>query len=126
MTLFVLAYSAGVLTIATPCIFPILPFVLARGDQPFRRGGLPLLLGLVLAFAAVTSLASVAGGWAVEANRYGRAAALALMTLFGLTMIRPRLAELMTIPVVSAGSWLTRWTGLREIQHGVSAGSSVL
>src|SRR5262245_27600561 len=110
MTLFVLAYSAGVLTIATPCIFPILPFVLARGDQPFRRGGLPLLVGLVLAFAAVTSLASVAGGWAVEANRYGRFVALALMALFGLAMIRPRRAELLALPVVSLESRLTRWT----------------
>jgi cytochrome c biogenesis protein CcdA len=46
MTLFILAYLAGVLTIATACIFPILPFVLARADKPFRRGGLPMLLGL--------------------------------------------------------------------------------
>ena len=39
MTLFILAYLAGVLTIATACIFPILPFVLARAHKPFRRGG---------------------------------------------------------------------------------------
>ena len=58
MTLFILAYLAGVLTIATACIFPIL---LARADKPFRRGGLPMLLGLSFAFAAVASLASVAG-----------------------------------------------------------------
>jgi len=126
MTLFVLAYAAGVLTIATPCIFPVLPFVLARGDQPFRRGGFPMLLGLALAFATVTSLASVAGGWAVEANRYGRFVALALMTMFGLTMIRPMLADLMMIPVVSVGSRLTRWTGQRELDDGVSVGSSML
>ena len=75
MTLFILAYLAGVLTIATPCIFPILPFVLARADKPFRRGGLPMLLGLAFAFAAVASLASVAGGWAVDANRHGRTVA---------------------------------------------------
>ena len=45
-----------------------------------------MLLGLALAFAAVASLASVAGGWAVEANRHGRTVALVLMTVFGLTM----------------------------------------
>ena len=77
MTLFVLAYAAGLLTIASPCIFPILPFVLSRADEPFSRGGLPMLFGLALSFAAVASLASVAGGWAVESNRHGRTAALA-------------------------------------------------
>ena len=45
MTLFVLAYLAGVLTIVSPCILPVLPFVLARVGQPFRRSGLPMLVG---------------------------------------------------------------------------------
>ena len=126
MTLFVLAYLAGLLTIATPCIFPVLPFVLARAEEPFRRGGLPMLLGLAFAFAAVASLASVAGGWAVEANRHGRIAALALMTLFGLTMLMPTLAARMTMPVVSIGSRLSRWAGQRMMARGATAGSSML
>ncbi|MDB5563814.1 MAG: redoxin protein [Tardiphaga sp.] len=113
MTLFILAYAAGLLTIASPCIFPILPFVLARADQPFRRGGLPLLLGLVLAFAAVASLASVAGGWAVDVNRHGRIVALAVMTLFGLAMLFPALATRMMAPLVSIGSRLSDWAGHR-------------
>ena len=42
MLLFALAYIGGVLTIASPCILPVLPFVFARADQPFlRRGFLP-------------------------------------------------------------------------------------
>ena len=44
MLLFVLAYFGGVLTIASPCILPVLPFVFARADQPFLRRGLPMLL----------------------------------------------------------------------------------
>jgi cytochrome c biogenesis protein CcdA/thiol-disulfide isomerase/thioredoxin len=126
MTLFVLAYLAGLLTIATPCVLPVLPFVLARGDEPFRRGGLPMLLGLAFAFAAVASLASVAGGWAVDANRYGRIVALALMTLFGLTMVVPALAERLTQPIVSIGSRLLGWTGRRTMASGATAGSSML
>jgi cytochrome c biogenesis protein CcdA/thiol-disulfide isomerase/thioredoxin len=126
MTLFVLAYLAGLLTIATPCVLPVLPFVLARGDEPFRRGGLPMLLGLAFAFAVVASLASVAGGWAVEANRYGRIVALALMTLFGLTMVVPALAERLTEPIVSIGSRLLGWTGQRTMASGATAGSSML
>ncbi len=126
MTLFILAYLAGVLTIATPCIFPILPFVLARADEPFRRGGLPMLLGLAMAFAAVASLASVAGGWAVEANRHGRTAALALITLFGLTMLMPTMAARMMAPAVSIGSRLSSWALQRRSLPGATVATSVL
>ena len=38
MTFFPLTDLAGVLTIASPCIVPILPFILGRADEPFRRG----------------------------------------------------------------------------------------
>ena len=41
MTLFVLAYLGGVLTIFSPCILPVLPFVFARSDKPFVSSGLP-------------------------------------------------------------------------------------
>jgi cytochrome c biogenesis protein CcdA len=42
MLLFVLAYLGGVLTIASPCILPVLPFVFARAGGPFARSGLPM------------------------------------------------------------------------------------
>ncbi|GGC75418.1 redoxin domain-containing protein [Chelatococcus reniformis] len=113
MALFVLAYLAGVLTIASPCIWPILPFALARADGPFRRTALPMLLGLALAFGAAASLAAIAGGWAVEASRYGRAGALLLMTLVGLSLLWPGLAARLTAPVVAAGSRLADWSGTR-------------
>jgi cytochrome c biogenesis protein CcdA len=37
MLLFLLAYAGGVLTMLSPCILPVLPFVFARSDQPFVR-----------------------------------------------------------------------------------------
>lgn len=126
MTLFLLAYAAGVLTIASPCIVPVLPFVLARADLPFRRGGLPMLLGMALTFAAVASLAAVAGGWAVELNRHGRNAALAMMTLFGLTMLFPTLAARAMAPVVAIGARLSHWTEQRRKGKEATAGSSML
>ena len=52
MILFLLAYFGGVLTIVSPCILPVLPFVFARGDRPFLRSGLPMLVGMGATFAA--------------------------------------------------------------------------
>ena len=77
MTLYVLSYLAGALTILAPCILPVLPFVFARADQPFVRSGLPLLGGLALAFSGVATLAAFAGGWAAHVNEAGRVIALA-------------------------------------------------
>jgi cytochrome c biogenesis protein CcdA/thiol-disulfide isomerase/thioredoxin len=107
MLLLLLAYLGGVLTIASPCILPVLPFVFARADQPFLRSGLPMLAGMALTFALVASLAAVGGGWVVEANQYGRWLALALMALFGLALLLPQLAERLTHPLVAAGARLS-------------------
>jgi cytochrome c biogenesis protein CcdA len=98
MLLFVLAYLGGVLTIVSPCILPVIPFVLARADRPFLRNGLPMLVGMALAFAVVASLASVAGGWVVSANQYGRIAALALLAIFGVMLLVPDLADRLMRP----------------------------
>jgi cytochrome c biogenesis protein CcdA/thiol-disulfide isomerase/thioredoxin len=107
MTLLVLAYLGGVLTIVSPCILPVLPFVFARSDRPFMKSGLPMLVGMAVTFAAVATLAAVAGSWAVDANSYGRDAALALLAVFGLTLVFPSLADRVMAPLVGLGAKLS-------------------
>jgi cytochrome c biogenesis protein CcdA/thiol-disulfide isomerase/thioredoxin len=107
MLLFALAYIGGVLTIASPCILPVLPFVFARADQPFLRRGLPMLLGMGLTFAVVATLAAVGGGWAVQANEYGRTIAIVLLALFGVTLLFPELSDRLTRPLVALGGRLS-------------------
>jgi cytochrome c biogenesis protein CcdA/thiol-disulfide isomerase/thioredoxin len=111
MLLLILAYLGGVLTIVSPCILPVLPFVFARTGQPFVRSGLPLLAGMALTFALVASLAAVGGGWVVQLNQYGRGLALVFVALFGLTLLLPKLAERLTRPLVAAGSRLSEAAG---------------
>lgn len=111
MWLLVLAYLGGVLTIVSPCILPVLPFVFARTGQPFMKSGLPLLAGMAVTFALVASLAAVGGGWVVQVNQYGRWLALLFVALFGLTLLLPRLAERLTRPLVAAGSRLSEAAG---------------
>ena len=104
MLLFILAFLGGVLTISSPCILPVLPFVFTRAGVPFVRGGLPLLAGMALTFAAVASLTAVGGGWAVSANQLGRWIALALMLVFGLALLLPSVADRLMRPVVALGN----------------------
>jgi cytochrome c biogenesis protein CcdA/thiol-disulfide isomerase/thioredoxin len=106
MLLFTVAFLGGVLTILSPCILPVLPFVFTRTGQPFLRSGLPLLVGMAVTFAAVATLAAVGGGWVVQANEWGRWLALGLMTLFGLALLLPSLADRLARPFVALGNKL--------------------
>ncbi|MGA8096841.1 MAG: cytochrome c biogenesis protein DipZ [Steroidobacteraceae bacterium] len=106
MLLIVLAYLGGVLTILSPCILPVLPFVFARAEQPFARSTLPLLGGMAATFAGVATLAAVAGGWAAQANQVGRTVALVLLAVFAVSLLWPRLAERLLHPLVNVGNRL--------------------
>src|ERR1700730_17513896 len=108
MILFLLAYLGGVLTIVSPCILPVIPFVLARADRPFLRSGLPMLSGMTLAFAVVASLASVAGGWGGSANQYGRGSARILLPVWGLTRLFPPPADRLMQPLAAVGARLSQ------------------
>ena len=107
MIVAILAFLGGALTILSPCILPVVPFVLARTEQPFARSTLPLLLGMAATFAAISTLAAVGGAWAVHVNEYGRLLALVLLSLSALALLSRRFADWITRPVVALGSRLS-------------------
>jgi cytochrome c biogenesis protein CcdA/thiol-disulfide isomerase/thioredoxin len=115
MLIILLAYLGGILTIVSPCILPVLPFVFARADRSFVRSTLPLLAGMAATFAIVATLAAVGGGWAIHANAIGRWAALILLALFGIALVFPSISDRMTRPLVALGSRLSeRQPGQKE------------
>jgi cytochrome c biogenesis protein CcdA/thiol-disulfide isomerase/thioredoxin len=114
MLLILLAYFGGILTILSPCILPVLPFVFARADRSFIRSTLPMLAGMAATFAIVATLAAVGGGWAVRANAIGRWAALILLAMFGIALVFPSVSDRLTRPVVALGSRLTEKQGQQD------------
>jgi cytochrome c biogenesis protein CcdA/thiol-disulfide isomerase/thioredoxin len=104
MLLYLLAFVGGILTIVSPCILPVLPFVFSRADQPFRRSGLPLLAGMAATFALVAGAATFAGTWVVRANQVGRIVAMLILAVLGLMLIFPGLAEYLSRPLVRLGA----------------------
>jgi cytochrome c biogenesis protein CcdA/thiol-disulfide isomerase/thioredoxin len=116
MLIYLLAFVGGVLTILSPCILPVLPFVFARADQPFRRSGLPLLTGMALTFSLVAIAAAFGGHWVVRLNQGGRYVAMFIFLVLGVSLLFPSLAETLTRPLVRAGS---------RLQGGPSTESSI-
>src|ERR1700761_1482506 len=101
MTVVLLVFLGGVLTILSPCILPVLPFVFARSEKKFVSNGLPMLAGMAVTFAAIATLAAVGGAWAVRVNQYGRILAMIILTLFALTLLSTRLADWVARPFVA-------------------------
>ncbi|HWG38588.1 MAG TPA: cytochrome c biogenesis protein DipZ [Terriglobales bacterium] len=122
MLLFVLAFLGGVLTIFSPCILPVIPFVFARADQPFRRSTLPMLLGMAVTFSVFAVLATAGGNWIIRTNQYGRWIAMAVMAVLGVTLVLPSVAEAMTRPLVRLGARLQAG----KQQRGASPAASVV
>lgn len=111
MIALILAYLGGVLTILSPCILPVLPFVFARSDRPFMRNGFPMLLGMAVTFAVVATLAALGGSWAAHANQAGRYVAMLVLALLGLALLSTRLAEWISRPFVTLGNRLSQRAG---------------
>jgi cytochrome c biogenesis protein CcdA/thiol-disulfide isomerase/thioredoxin len=108
MLLVLIAFLGGVLTILSPCILPVLPFVFARSGKSFARSTLPMLAGMAMTFAGIATLAAVGGAWAVRLNSYGRIAALLLLAAFGIALISTRVAEWIARPFVALGNRLVQ------------------
>jgi len=108
--LIVFAFLAGIFTVLSPCILPILPVVLSGG---MARGGvlspLGMIIGLISSFTFFTlslSLLISATGLSPDILRF---AAIFLIALFGLVMIFPTLSDLfarIVSPIAGGGSFI--------------------
>src|ERR1700675_62729 len=106
MVVVLLVFLGGVLTILSPCILPVLPFVFARSEQRFLASGLPMLMGMAVTFSGIATLGAVGGAWAVRVNQYGRLLAMVLLAAFAATLLSRRLADWGARPFVALGNKL--------------------
>lgn len=91
--LILFAFLAGVFTILSPCILPILPAILSAGTLQGKWRPLGIILGLIVSFTFFTlALTTIvhAIGLSPDILRY---LAIALMLALGLIMIFPKLSD---------------------------------
>jgi len=100
-----IAFLGGIVTVLSPCILPVVPFLFARADRSVSSV-LLTLLGLSLTFALVSSLAVVSSDWVVTANGIGRQVALVILVLFALSLLSARIGHWLTWPLVTLGNRL--------------------
>ncbi|MCU0072511.1 cytochrome c biogenesis protein DipZ [Pseudomonas koreensis] len=103
--MFLIAFLGGLLTVLSPCILPVVPFLFAGADRT-RSSILLTLGGMALTFALISSLAVVSSEWVIEASNTGRHIALAVMVLFALSLISARIGDWLARPFVLLGNRL--------------------
>ena len=114
-----LAFVAGMLSILSPCIWPLVPVVMSSAASSGRTGPLWLALGLSLSFAvAGTVLTYVFLNLNMNPDAT-RGLAAVLLLVIGLTLLVPKLGELAT----NGLSWLTRpFGGAANVSADTAAG----
>lgn len=114
LLLLLFSFLAGIFTILSPCILPILPAILSAGTLKGRWRPLGIILGLIVSFTFFTlTLTAIVHATGLSANVL-RYAAIMIIALFGLVMIFPSLSNWfakITAPIASAGQRLQSATG---------------
>jgi cytochrome c biogenesis protein CcdA/thiol-disulfide isomerase/thioredoxin len=103
--MFLIAFLGGILTVLSPCILPVVPFLFA-GVKRTRTSILLTLGGMALTFTLISSLAVVSSDWVIQANNTGRHVALIVMVLFALSLISARIGGWLARPFVLLGNRL--------------------
>lgn len=109
-----LAFAAGVLSVLSPCVWPLVPIVMGSAAGAGRTGPLALAAGLSLAFAlagTVLSFALVSLGLDPELFRY---VAATLLVVVALALVVPRFGQWLNVS-------LSRLTAGLDT-HGSAAG----
>ncbi len=92
-----LAYAAGMLTILSPCVLPLVPIVLASAAQAHRWGPFALAAGLVISFTGIGFVVATAGvSSGIDSDAFRMLGAV-LLVAAGLVLLLP-----------AAQVWLTR------------------
>ena len=117
-----LALLAGLATVASPCVLPVLPILLGVSlGRPGRGRPLLIVAGFVLSFSAFALALGAVSGAAQLAQETLRNLALGLLALTGLLRLWPRPWDRL---VAHAGALLARLMGPRAPDPGDGQGGA--
>lgn len=100
-----LAFLAGILSILSPCVLPLLPIVLGTAASEHRMGPIALAIGLAISFVVIGIFVATIGfaiGLDTDVFRFG---AGLLLILIGLVLVIPRLQEALATAASPVSSW---------------------
>lgn len=111
MTTLALAFVAGLLSILSPCVLPLVPIVLAAAVTAHPLGAFAVAGGLALSFTGLGLLLALAGfGLGIDAGTF-RLAAAATMVMLGAVLMVPSWQARLAVAGGSVSNWADRRFG---------------
>ncbi|MDH7798605.1 MULTISPECIES: cytochrome c biogenesis CcdA family protein [unclassified Beijerinckia] len=112
MTSLALAFIAGLLTLLSPCVLPLLPVVLGAAASQHRLGPLVLAAGLTLSFTLLGLFVALFGfALDIDADFFRNAAAI-LLVIIGLVLMVPAAQMRLATAAGPVSNWAeTRFGG---------------
>lgn len=106
MTVLALAFAAGLLSILSPCVLPILPMVLGAAASQHRLGPAALAAGLAISFVAIGLFVATIGFSIGLDGGVFRSVAAVLMIAIGIVLAVPQFQA----RLARAGGPVANWT----------------
>jgi cytochrome c biogenesis protein CcdA len=109
VTALALAFAAGLLSILSPCVLPLVPIVLGAAIAAHSLGALALAAGLAISFTVLGLLLALVGfGLGIDAGTF-RFAAAAIMIALGAILVVPKWQA----QLAAAGGPMSSWADRR-------------
>lgn len=110
-----LAVLAGLLSVLSPCVLPLLPLVLGAAASEHRFGPLALAAGLALAFVAIGLFVATIGFAADLDGDLFRNGAAILLVLLGIVLVVPAAQTRLAVAAGPVSDWTqARFGGFSE------------
>ncbi|UMY19040.1 sulfite exporter TauE/SafE family protein [Methylobacterium organophilum] len=106
---FGLAFLAGILSVLSPCVLPLLPLVLGAAASEHRLGPVALAAGLALSFTVIGLFVATIGFAIGLDTGVFRSAAAILLIAIGLVLVSPAVQT----RLASAGGPVSNWAEMR-------------
>jgi cytochrome c biogenesis protein CcdA len=106
-----LAFLAGVLSVLSPCVLPLLPIVLGTAASEHRLGPVALAVGLGLSFVTIGLFVATIGFAAGLDTDLFRAISAALLIAVGLVLLVPKLQAQFALATSPVGNWVDERLG---------------
>jgi len=96
MITYVLSFMAGLLTVMSPCVLPMLPITIGSSIAKHRKGPMALALGLIISFTSVGFILSAFGHAIGLSPEVLRKAGIIILIFFGLVLVIPYFNNLLS------------------------------
>jgi cytochrome c-type biogenesis protein len=101
-----LAFLAGVLSVLSPCVLPLLPIVLGTAQSEHRFGPAALAAGLAVSFTLIGLFVATIGFAIGLDTDVFRAISAMLLIAVGVVLLVPRLQEQVAVAAGPVGNWV--------------------